>query len=188
MEPRLSQNGHEDAAAEVFERVLAAMEGTPAAPSSNGHGTKESRVRLTQVRSAAARTLDLYGELFQRAFETYADLAQAALAPGTDPAPDAPLTLAGRPGEAASAPLWLHNLSETAVTGVDLFLTDLRSGSGERIEGATFAPPVADIAAGASACVTLNVAIPRGVAGLFFGHVLSRALPAVGLPVRLEVG
>ena len=104
------------------------------------------------------------------------------------PGPWAPVGSGSGWREEAAAPLWLHNLSDTAVTGVDLFLTELRAGSGERIEGGTFAPPAVDIDAGASACVTLTVAIPPGVAGLFFGHVLSRALPATGLPVRLEVG
>jgi hypothetical protein len=167
---------------EVFERVLGALGD---GPSENGHGPKESRVRLNQVRSAAARTLDLYGELFQHAFETYADLAQAALQPGTDPAPHTPLVLSGRPGASASAPLWLHNLSDAAVADIDLFLTDLCSGSGGRIAGGALATVTLD--AGASVSVTLTVEVPVGQAGPFFGHVLSRALPAGGLPVRLEV-
>lgn len=194
----MSENGRADlysdgfgAAEEVFERVLANLEGLPAEPATNRHTPpKASRVRLTQVRSAAARTLDLYGELFQRAFETYADLAQAALQSGGDSAPDAPLTLSGRPGGDAVTPLWLHNLSADAVDDVELFLTGLTAPTGERIEpaAARFQPVRLPLGAGESASAVLQVAIPRDAPpGVYHGHVLSPALPHAALGIRLEV-
>lgn len=196
----MNQNGrtglHGDglgAAEAVFERVLASLEGPPAAPTADGNGHSAptaSRVRLTQVRSAAARTLDLYGELFQRAFETYADLAQAALQPGTDPAPETPLALAGPAGGEATTRLWLHNLSAGAVHDVTLFLTDLTAAGGDRIaaHAADLTPALVYLDPGASVSTVLRFAIPSGTAtGLYHGHVLSPALPASALGVRLAV-
>lgn len=189
----MSHNGHQDldTAEAVFDRVLANLEGRPAAPQTNGHTPpKETRVRLTQVRSAAARTLDLYGELFQRAFETYADLAQAALQPGTDPAPDTPLALAGRAGGEAVTPLWLHNVSNADVHAVKLFVTDLTAPTGNRIRAsrAAVTPAVLDIGAGASASAQLRIRIPaQSTPGVYHGHVLAATLPTSALGVRLEV-
>ncbi|MDA0167086.1 hypothetical protein OM076_42895 [Solirubrobacter ginsenosidimutans] len=179
-----------DVAAEVFARVLASLEGAAPAPETNGHAPKASRVRLTQVRSAAARTLDLYGELFQRAFETYADLAQAALQPGSDSAPETPVTLVGPPGGEAGSPLWIHNLTGSAVIDVALFVSDLTAGHGGRIPGAaaTIAPGRLRADPGGSAGAALRVAIPADAAvGVYHGHVLSPTLPALALGVRLEV-
>ena len=176
-------------ASDVFDRVLASIETAPATPATNGSLPKSSRVALTQVRSAAARTLDLYGELFQRAFDTYADLAQAAMQPGPDAA--GPVTLAAPPGEEASAPLWLHNVTAARVEGVALALTDLTSAAGGRIEAtaAAFSPARLDVDAGTSAQTLLRVAVPRTAErGVYWGHVLTTALPEGALPVRLAVG
>ena len=190
----MSEHGRADetllAAELVFGRVLEGYEG-PLAPEAdgNGHGVPPaSRVRLTQVRSAAARTLDLYGELFQRAFDTYADLAQAALQPDTDPAPDTPLALVGVGGEEARVSVWLHNLSGAAVTGVELFMTELTAASGGRVGCARFTPARVDLDPGQSAAVELCVAVPlAAVPGRYHGHVLSASLLDSALAVCLVV-
>jgi len=192
----LSENGRADevvrAAELIYGRVLEEYPAPPAREAeSNGNGVPHaSRVRLTQVRSEVARTLDLYGDLLARAFDTYADLAQAALQPDTDPAPDTPLALAAAAGAEARVSVWLHNLSGAAVTGVELFMTDLTAASGRRLRAAraTFAPARLDLDPGVSAAVELRVAVPATAApGRYHGHVLAAALPASALAVRLVV-
>ena len=172
-------------ATDVFDRVLASFD---TAPVTNGSVPKASRVALTQVRSAAARTLDLYGELFQRAFDAYAELAQAAIQPAVDPA--GPLTLVAASGEEAGASLWLHNTTALPVTGVELVVTDLTSATGRRIDAAAaaFTPKRLDVDAGESAEASLRVDVPvTARRDVYWGHVLSTALPEGALAVRLVV-
>ncbi|MDA0179511.1 hypothetical protein OJ997_04320 [Solirubrobacter phytolaccae] len=192
MEPRVNDDGLRAAEA-VFDRILDGLEERSSSPPLSDSGQDlppASRVRLTQVRSAAARTLDLYADLFQRAFETYADLAQAALHPGTDPSPDVPLALLGRAGEEAQTTVWLHNVTAARVDGVELFMTDLNAASGARISAAfaSFSPETVELEPSASTGSILRVQIPLGAApGRYHGHVLSPALPASALAVCLVV-
>jgi len=167
------------AAGEVFERVLRGY-ADPAAPAGG--------VKTAQLRTAAARTVDLYAQLVQEALEGVMHLAED-LAPsigGGEP----PLALSGRPGAAAATPIFLHNATDAAVERVVLRLTDLTAPSGAVIAGALadLEPDRLDLAPGASAETRLSLRIPHHApAGIYHGHLLAHALPDAALAVRLEV-
>ena len=93
----------------MFERVLRGLGGSAPSP------PKAERVRLAQLRTAAARTIDLYGQLLQSALEAYTDLAAGALAPSGAAPSDAALALAARAGTELAAPVWVHNLTEAPI-------------------------------------------------------------------------
>jgi hypothetical protein len=172
-------------AAEVFERVLRGL--GPRGPASTPQPPRAERVRLAQLRTAAARTIDLYGQLLQSALEAYTDLAAGALAPGAPAPADAALVLAGRAGAELVAPVWVHNLTRAPVVAA-LRLTALVAPGGERLEGGAFRPPELAVAAGASGEATLTVVVPRGApAGVYHGHVLSSAAPESALALRLTI-
>ena len=110
------------AAAEVFERVLREL-GAAATPRRRG----AERVRLAQLRTAAARTIDLYGQLLQSALEAYADLAAGALAPGARrrPTPALARCAGARRATDSSAPVWVHNLTDAPQSSPSCSLTEL---------------------------------------------------------------
>jgi hypothetical protein len=169
-----------DEAREVFERVLRSLGGTAPPP-------RTERVRLAQLRTAAARTIDLYGQLLQNALEAYTDLAAGALAPGAPPPADAALALEGRSGAEVAAPVYVHNLTGAPIVA-SLRLTELIAPGGQALDGATFRPAELAVAPGASGEATLIVAVPADAArGIYHGHVLSSAAPDAALTVRLTV-
>lgn len=189
-------------ASEAFERLSAGLDG-PAAPGAGfgpppppgaaGAGAHGDPVGEQQLRAAAARTIDLFSGLFQQAFESYVELAQALIrAPlggaGGPGAPAADLALEGRAGATTCATVWIHNATPAPVPAVALRLTALEADTGARIDpAARFAPAALDVAGGASASALLSLAIPAGTApGVYFGHVLVTGLPAA-LAVRLLV-
>jgi hypothetical protein len=190
------------AAAEVFDRFAAelggssARNGTPPPPSaSNGASPSADPIGQQQLRSAAARMIDLFAGLFQQTFETYIELAQAIVQPsGGDIAMSAGaadnLALDGQAGRNAGTTVWIHNATAEPAGDVVLALTDLTAHTGERIDAslARFVPGALDVGAGASACAMLSLAIPlRAEPGVYYGHVLAANLPCAGLPVRLVV-
>jgi hypothetical protein len=170
-----------DEAREVFERVLRGLGGsTPSPP-------RAERVRLAQLRTAAARTIDLYGQLLQSALEAYTDLAAGALAPSAPAPADAALALAGRAGTEIVAPVWVHNLTDTAVVA-ELRATELVAPAGQVLDAAAFRPAELPVAAGASGEGTLTLVVPAdAVPGVYHGHVLSSAAPGSALAVRVTV-
>lgn len=176
------------AAADVFERVLQGFEEAPPVTGDAGRPRTE-RVQLAQLRTAAARTIDLYGQLLQEAMEAVVHLVDD-LVPGLGAGAEPPLALAGRRGAIVSAPVWVHNSTEAAVRGVELRLTDLTAPGGAELPGsvATFLPDRIDVAPQASGESRLHVAIPAdAVPGTYHGHMLAGALPAAALAIRVEV-
>jgi hypothetical protein len=171
-----------EAATAVFERVLrGGAEPRAAGP------TRPERIRLAQLRTAAARTIDLYGQLLQNALEAYTDLSQGALQPAAAPPVDAALALEGRAGADVVASLWVHNLTETAVSA-ELQLTPLVAPGGAHIAGGAFWPRPLDVPPGVSGEALLTLSVPSGAApGVYHGHVLAPTLPESGLAVRLTV-
>jgi hypothetical protein len=171
-----------EAAAEVFERVLRGYDDAPAKG-------KPPRVELAQLRTAAARTMDLYSQLVQEALEAAIHLAED-LVPSLGAGGEAPLTLTGRPGATVTTPVWIHNVTEAAVGGVRLRMTDLSAATGGRIVGALagFEPDALEIGPGASGETRLSLRIPHDATpAVYHGHLLAGALPGVALAVRLEV-
>jgi hypothetical protein len=150
---------------------------------------------MSQMRAVVARAIDLYADLFRETFALYADTVELALRGGGATllgagAAGAPVALTAGPGREAIAPVWVHNSTETALTGVALRVTDLAAHDGATVAGtsATFSPAVIDVPAGASSSATLAVAVPDAAAsGAYHGHVLATGLPAASVPVRLIV-
>jgi hypothetical protein len=176
------------AAADVFDRVLRGYEQAPPSTSHPGQPRPE-RVQLAQLRTAAARTIDLYAQLLQEAMEGVVHLADD-LVPGLGVGGEPPLALAGRNGATLSAPVWVHNHTDAAVYGVELRLTDLTAPSGAQLSRsvAAFLPERMDVGAQGSGESQLYVTIPADApAGTYHGHLLAGALPASVLAVRLEV-
>lgn len=207
-----------EAAADAFDRLAAELEGTVngigrADAGAGAHGEQEApatprrpcqqqqpppesdQIGQQQLRSAAARTIDLFAGLFQQTFETYVELAQAIVQPpqagAAPPAPaSAVLSFGARPGANAGATVWIHNTTPGHATGVALRLTDLTASSGARIDASLgrFVPGTLDVAAGASGSSMLSLTIPqRVVPGVYHGHVLAAGLGDAGLPIRLVV-
>jgi hypothetical protein len=172
------------AATDVFERLLRDHDSTaPRAQPSGAEG-----VQMAQLRTAAARTVDLYASLMEDALEGVFQLAGdlAGIGAGGEP----PLLLAGRPGATLSASLWVHNTTRQRVRGGELWMTDLWEGGGAVVPGAhaLITPAEAEIEPGSSAGFALRLAIPAEVrAAVYHGNVLSRTLRATALAVRLDV-
>jgi hypothetical protein len=177
------------AAAEVFERVLRGYEDAPSDRSRNGHPPRAERVQMAQLKTAAARTMDLYSQLVQEALEAAIHLAED-LVPSLGAGGEAPLTLAGRPGATVATPVWIHNVTDARVSGVRLRMTDLSAPTGGSIVGALagFEPDELAIEPGASGETLLSLRIPHDATpAVYHGHLLAGALPAAALAVRLEV-
>lgn len=188
------------AAAEVFDRLTAELgagaardEAPPAA--ANGRPAGRDPVGQQQLRAAAARMIDLFAGLFQQSFEAYVELAQAIVQPpagglAVSSGGGAELSLAAAAGANACATVWVHNPTPEPAPSVTLRLTDCTAPDGARIDAtlARFAPAALAVGAGESASSLLSLAIPaRTSAGVYYGHVLTAELPAIGLPVRVEV-
>jgi hypothetical protein len=173
------------AATEVFERVLRGYDSGP----ETARLPERERVELAQLKTAAARTIDLYAQLLQDSLEAVVHLAEDVV-PGLGTGGEPPLLLAGRSGATISAPVWIHNSTDTALSGVELHLTDLTAPSGARISGAVaaFLPDRADIRPRGSAEWQISLAIPADAEPTaYHGHLLASALPAAALAVRVEV-
>jgi hypothetical protein len=104
-----------------------------------GDGEDPLEPGLQQVRANVARAIDLYMDLFQRTFEAYADLTEAALrrrdvtigGDGAGPSPAAPLTLRIAENGFAEGGVWLHNATGAPV-GLDrVGTTPLASHTGD---------------------------------------------------------
>jgi hypothetical protein len=190
------------AAAEVFERLIADVSGREAPRLRVGEtlaGLGDAGAgagSLPQMRAAMAQAIDLYADLFRETFSLYADVVELAVRGGTATlsatrATGAPVALSAEPGHAALAPLWVHNATDAALTGIAPRVTDLAAHDGATVPGAlaTFEPVAFDVAPGASSSTMLAVAVPPSApAGAYHGHVLAAGLPEASVAVRLVVG
>jgi len=190
------------AASEVFDRLAAELGGggvrdstSPQPGAFNGASASGDPVGRQQLRSAAARLIDLFAGLFQQTFETYVELAQAIVQPpvpgvGVSAGASGDLSLGGSAGGNAGATVWVHNVTGDAAGEIVPRLTDLTAHTGARIDAslARFVPGALHVAAGASVSSMLSLAIPPCAApGVYYGHVLATGLPSAGLAVRLVV-
>jgi hypothetical protein len=193
-----------EAASEVFDRITrelgangadggGAGTGPTAGPAPHGAGPQADPIGQQQLRTAAARTIDLFAGLFQQAFETYVELAQSLVQVPAGVAVSAgaaaELSLAGQPGGHAAATVWIHNATQEPAREVVLRLSGLTCADGARLDAARarFVPAVLDVAAGASGSSMLSLVIPPHAApGIYYGHVLAPGLPSA-LAVRLVV-
>jgi hypothetical protein len=188
-------------ASEVFDRLAADLGGGSAGRNGSeprlraGGGATADPIGQQQLRTAAARMIDLFAGLFQQTFETYVELAQSIVQPpSADVAMSAggctALSLSGRAGRNAAATVWIHNPTPEPVGEVVLRLTELTAHTGARIDAslARFVPGTLGVVAGATVSSLLSLTIPpRTPPGIYYGHVLAAGLPSAGLPLGVVV-
>jgi hypothetical protein len=161
----------------------------PAAVGAPGPGGAASRGG-----GAVAVALALFADVVLEALEGLADLAdlvdeQSNEVITTDAGGD-PLDLTGPPGGHVEARIWIHNMTQEPVIGLELRLTTLTTDGGRRISGAgsSFAPRRIDVMAAAAGQASLRLGIPCGTPpGIYHGRVLAAGPHDADLPVRLVV-
>jgi hypothetical protein len=180
-----------DAVADAFARLVEQIQDFD--PPRTRPGPDHDPVGMLQIRAAIARAVDVYGDLFRRTFDLYADVLEDALytagatISGTD---GSPLELAGTPGTRAQASVWVHNSTGRPAGDLGLRMTGLMAADGATIDASagSFSPPDLTVAAGARDATRLSVSIPAtAVPGVYHGHVLAAGLVDTSLPVRLTV-
>jgi hypothetical protein len=184
-----------DAAAQVIEGFLTALDGHQSPPGAPAAGPTDAGPEpgFAQLRTSVARALDLYTDLVRRSFEGYADLVEQTLRArgvrlhGTDPGPGE-LTMEAPAGTTAAGTVWLHNTTDEPAAAV-LRLTTLTAHDGPTVPGTAgrFDPAEARIAPGASVAARLTVPLEGVAPGVYRGHVLAEGLPEAALPLRLVV-
>ena len=183
-----------DAAAQVLEGFLSALEGHPpptAGPAGEpGDGPEPG---FAQLRTSVARALDLYSDLVRRSFEGYADLVEQRLRArgvglhGAGPGAGE-LTVRAPAGTTATATVWLHSTTDEPARAV-LRLTTLTAHDGPAVPATAgrFDPAEARVAPGASVAARLAVELAGVAPGVYHGHVLADGLPEAALALRLVV-
>ena len=178
-----------DSAGHIIGRLLDMMDRHPTdraaleiPPSNGADGEAPPEPGFQQIRANAARAIDLYLELFQRTFEAYADLTEAALrrrdvSMGADGAStSAPLTLQVSKDGVAEGDFWLHNATDAAIGPDRVSATPLCSHADHVIPVAdvviqpTTLPPLPP---GESARATVRVDVGRRPPGRYHGHLLT---------------
>jgi hypothetical protein len=151
---------------------------------------------LARMRTSVTRAIDLYADLLSETFALYADAIEQAARlggvarPASSSGAGSPVALAGTAGQEAAAMVWLHNLTGSSLTTVELRMTSLTAHDGATLDGiaCVFSPAVLDVGAGSSASATLSVTLPPdAAAGAYHGLVLASGLPAASVPVFLTV-
>jgi hypothetical protein len=188
-----------DNAGRIIGRLLNVMDGAPsdrdALEVPAGDGEDRPEPGFQQIRANVARAIDLYMDLFQRTFEAYADLTEAALrrrdvtigGDGAGPSPAAPLTLRIAEDGVAEGEVWLHNATGAPVGPDRVGTTPLSSHTGDVISaGDVLIDPhvLPALPPGESARATVRVDTSRVPPGRYHGHLLTpRAALAVDLTV-----
>jgi hypothetical protein len=179
----------------VFEILLAedatsTTEGLRQDFGDGGAGTAYS-IGLQKFRSSFARSMDLYADLFQSVFTSFASgMMENLTMTGVGPDPPAFVILVGRPGTEADAVVWIHNTSGGLVPGFHLRMTDLTRADGSRVgflDGTT-APKEFPPSAERRRSTRLTVRVPEDAGpGIYYGHLLAEGLPDASLALRLIV-
>lgn len=151
---------------------------------------------LAQMRTSVARAIDLYADLLNETFALYADAIElvsrrgSGVRPGSSSETGSPVALAGAAGQEATATVWIHNLTGSPLTAVELRITSLTAHDGDALDAVAcgFAPAVLDVTPGSSASATISVTLPAdATAGVYHGLVLASGVPAASVPVSLTV-
>jgi hypothetical protein len=133
----------------------------------------------------------LFADVILEILDGFADLVeQQSEGVVTTAAGGDPLDLRGPPGGHVEAPIWIHNMTDEPVIGLELRLTALTTDEGRRISGAggSLAPRRIDVMAAADGQASLRLGIPGGTPpGIYHGRVLALGPHDAALPVRLVV-
>ena len=100
-------------------------------------------ISFADLRRTVTRSLDLYLELAERLMDTATRSLEDTLRArgvtatgGRREQPWTPVAVEARPGEVASAPIWLHNMTPDAVASVTFVPTDLTAYDGSVLPAA----------------------------------------------------
>jgi hypothetical protein len=148
-----------------------------------------------RMRADMGRAVDLYVDLFQRTFETYADLTESTLRQrGQGPSlrsedETGALAVAAPAGGTAEAKVWLHNLTDQPTAPATITATALTAHGGARVEAdrITIDPSeLPTVAPDGSTAAVVRVVLTddEQPPGVYFGHLLT---PDAALPLRLTV-
>jgi hypothetical protein len=178
----------------IFGRMLRVFDerraDDPLATSDDG----EPDASFAQLRAAVSRTVDLYVELFQRTFESYAEMIETTLrrrgvsVTGSTDARGDDLVLDRVDDEAAvHGTLFVHNFSGATAGPLRVRLSDLSAHDGSTISRSEVdvEPASLDtVADGTTARVDIRIDVTGARAGTYHGH----AFAGEGvLPVRVVV-
>jgi hypothetical protein len=186
-----------DSAGRVISQFLDLANSTTASPP-GGAPPGPGPGNFQQLRADMGRAVDLYVDLFQRTFETYADLTESTLRQQERGKRQGPtlrsedetssLALTAPAGGTAEAKVWLHNLTDQPTVPAAVTATVLTAHGGARIEAdrITVDPPGLPAVPpdGSTAAVIRVVLADDQQPGLYYGHLLT---PAAALPLHLTV-
>lgn len=161
-----------------------------------GRSDRDGRASVGDLRGAMGRLIDLYGDVLQRTFDSYADLLEERSRRGAhlDGGAGGPVLIEvpdGIDGSVGTGELWLANGTDAETAVLRLVPTPLMGLNGfVTATSVALEPAVVDtVAAGAEIRVTVTITIGPGVVpGNYHGYVLVPELPGEALPVTLVVG
>ena len=191
------------AARDVFDRLIAELDGFDGRPTrtgadlgtSYGDGNGAGPADLPQLRAAVARTIDVYADLFRRTLEVYADVVESVLRTNGPPTPGARRRRrGGRSRRRAGGGGGRGRVDSQRDRGAGRCRAAYhRSHRARRRRGSRRRRP----ASRPRACTSgrragrsseLTVRVPRAAApGTYVGHVLSTGMPETRLAVCLVV-
>lgn len=156
-------------------------------------------VGFAELRRTVTRSLDLYLEIAERLMDTATRSLEDTLRSrgvtttgGRRDQPWTPLHLEMQPGGTASAPIWLHNVTDEPIAEATFVATDLVAHDGSRVPAScvTVDPgTVTQVAPRASLTAALSLRLEADVPeGTYLGYVLVSPLPGIAVPIRLDVG
>lgn len=185
------------AASQVAERFTRLLDGdfpnpwAPTAAAGNGEAPVDGAV-VGEVRANMARLADLYADIFQRMFDSYADLLerQARRGPQLDAGATIAVQLNGAPGDQITGDIWLHDYREE-LGPVTLRPTSLTHADGTSIPSSAISVSPSVITepdpTGTSR-IRMAVATDANASlGKYHGFVLAEELPDEALQVVVEL-
>jgi hypothetical protein len=175
------------AAGELIERLIARVDGDPAA-----NGDRSGPQPVAGPTLGMEQVVELWAQLARSVFESLGELGRTSAPAGRGldlgaAGPAAPVTVTA----GGTAAVWLHNSSHHDIADVRLHCTELRDHTGAALPAAAlcFEPAAIESLPGRSSREVIIVAAePDGHApGAYRGAILARGLPAVWLPVEVVV-
>ena len=165
-------------------------------PPGPGRSDGDGRANVGDLRGAMGRLIDLYGDVLQRTFDSYADLLEERSRRGAhlDGGAGGSVlieVLVGVDGSVGTGELWLANGTDADTGVLRLFPTPLMGVNGfVAATSVALDPAIVDsVAAGADTRIAVTITVGPGVVlGHYHGYVLVPELPGEALPVTLVVG
>jgi hypothetical protein len=191
------------AASEIATRLNAmldwrALEGPVNDPHSGEDPDPRDDPRSTQqaagdMRTAAGRLIDIYGNILQRTFDAYADLIErrAGSEAHLDGGSAGIARVEARAGELAEGEVWIASGADHPIGPLTIVATHLSNSTRAVIssEALVFEPSVvASLEAKETKRIALLVKLPEDTKdGYYHGHVLLAEMPGEAVPITVAV-